>query len=167
MSAFRPKEYASSIYELDLSRLKNQGIRGLLVDLDETLIPREINRVSPQAFTWISKAKEVGFKICLTSNSRHPSRVEYLAKTLNVPFIALAMKPFPWAFKRSLDLLDAPPSRVAVIGDQLFTDILGGNWYGMYTVLVNPLTPETFWGRKILRWIEAVVLDYLGESKSA
>lgn len=155
---FRPKKVVNNIYDINFGDLKDLGIRALILDIDDTLIPREINDIYPQVFEWVMARKEEGFKICLTSNSRHPLRIKYIGESLNVPALALSFKPLPFAFWNSLKILGTKPEETAVIGDQLFMDILGGNIVSVYTIFVKHLTPETFFIRKWMRWAENWVI---------
>jgi hypothetical protein len=162
LEIFRPREYLNSIYLIDFDKLKSKGIRAILMDIDETLLPREMLDISPVLFSFIAELREKGFNICLVSNSIHPERIDYVSKTLKLPSITLAAKPFPFAFEKALKLLGAKKSEAVVIGDQLFMDILGGNLTGIYTILVKPMSAERFWLRQLMRTGEKYVLHKLG-----
>jgi hypothetical protein len=158
---FRPKEIVKDINDIDFKALKGKGINALILDIDDTLIPREINDIYPQVFEWVATRKEEGFKLCLTSNSRHPLRVKYIGDTLGLPAMHLSFKPFPFAFWRSLEILKAKPEETAMIGDQLFMDILGGNLVKLYSIYIQHGKEETFWARKWMRRTEEWVLSKL------
>ncbi|MBN3033332.1 MAG: YqeG family HAD IIIA-type phosphatase [Candidatus Saganbacteria bacterium] len=153
----RPRQTAASIHEIDFRRLKARGIGALILDIDDTLIPRAVNDVYPQIFEWVVDRKEEGFRLCLTSNSRHPLRVKHFGETLGVPAMHFSFKPLPFAFWRSLDLLKAKPAETAMIGDQLFMDILGANLLGIYSIYIDHGKPETFlpriWMRRAEKWV--------------
>jgi HAD superfamily phosphatase (TIGR01668 family) len=155
MNIFLPQEYIEDIYHIDIYKLKQKGIQAVILDLDDTLISRHTFDITPHLANWIESLKLSGLRLCISSNGIRPRRVEYIAKTLDIPFITLAAKPLPFSFRRAMKILDAPPHRIAMIGDQIFTDILGGNLYDMYTILVDPISEETFWLRKIMRTLEA------------
>lgn len=161
LEIFRPKEYLDSIYQIDFSKLKSKGIKGLILDLDETLLPREMLDITPVLFSFIEGLKDKGFSIFLLSNSIHEARVEYVGKTFNIPFSVFAMKPLPFAFENAKKKLGLNTNEVAVIGDQLFMDIWGGNLAKMYTIMVKPMTPEKIWIRQLMRETEKYVLDRL------
>jgi HAD superfamily phosphatase (TIGR01668 family) len=167
LEIFRPGLVVTDIHQIDFAALKSRGIKALIIDLDETLIPRTVNDVLPKVFEWIVSRKEEGFKICLTSNSRHPMRVKYIGETLGVPAIAFGFKPLPFAFWKSLSLLKAKPAETAMIGDQLFMDILGANLLKIYSIYVKPLTPETFLPRIWMRQAEEWILTKLNSSTPA
>jgi len=155
---FKPNLTAKDIYNIDFGKLKAKGINALLVDIDDTLLPRGVNDISPQIFEWVVARKEEGFKVCLTSNSYHPLRVKYFGDTLGVPAMSLSLKPFPFAFRRSLKEINAKPEETAMIGDQLFMDILGANLLGIYSIYVKYVTPEGFFLRRWMRQAEDWVL---------
>ena len=161
LEIFRPDEHHNSIYDLDFADLRKRGYSVILMDLDETLLPREVISISPLLLMFIEGLKDKGFKIYLLSNSFHPERVEYVAKKLSLPYASLAGKPLPFSFEKALKELETKRKDAIVIGDQLFMDILGGKLAGIYTILVNPMNPENFWLRKIMRWAEKLVLDKL------
>lgn len=158
---FRPKECLESIYQVDFEGLRNRKIKGLIMDLDETLLPREMNAITPVLFSFIDRIKSYGFSIYLLSNSMREERVEHVGKTLSIPWMTLSMKPLPFAFNHVRTKFGLESREIAVIGDQLFMDILGGNLSGMHTILVRPMSPETMWIRKVMRLLEKWVLDRL------
>lgn len=161
LQILKPSQVVDNVFSIDFFQLKNQGIKALIFDIDDTLMPRNEKTISLKVSYLISTLKDKGFKICLTSNSRHPKRVELIAKELDVPYIYLAMKPFPSAFKKSLEALKSTAAETAVIGDQLFMDILGGNLQKMHTIFIKEHTPETFLPREIMRWVEDFILPKL------
>jgi len=156
-----PKEYVESIFGIDLDRLWQRGIRALIIDLDDTLIPRREYSVPVTVFTWIQRLKEKGFEIYLASNGGRVPRVKYIVNSLQIDGNALSFKPLPFAFRHALRVLEAPAERTAVIGDQLITDVLGGNIMGMYTVLVKPLSDETSLIRMPMRLLEEFLIRLL------
>ena len=157
--SLRPKEIKKDIHEIDFSGLKASGISAIILDIDDTLIPREVNDIYPSVFEWIMARKEEGFRLCLTSNSRHPLRVKYIADTLKIPAMHLSFKPLPFAFWRSLQILGSKPAETAMIGDQLFMDILGANLVNIHTIFIRHNKPETFLPRQWMRDLENWVLD--------
>jgi HAD superfamily phosphatase (TIGR01668 family) len=153
----RPEQVVKDIHEIDFRGLKARGIRALILDIDDTLIPREVNDIYPQVFEWVQARKEEGFRLCLTSNSRHPLRVKYFSETLGIPAMHFSLKPLPFAFWRSLEVMKARPEETAMIGDQLFMDILGANLLNIYSVYIDHGKEETFlpriWMRQLERWL--------------
>lgn len=161
LKLLKPNQSVKDIHEIDFAQLKAQGIKALILDIDDTLIPRTTNDITPQVFEWVVARKEEGFKLCLASNSRHPVRVKYIGDTLEVPAMPLGFKPLPFAFLRSLKVLGTKAEETAMIGDQLFMDILGANLVKIYSIYVKHLTPETFLPRIWMRQAEEWVLNSL------
>lgn len=157
----RPKKCVNAIQNIDYTELKDAGVKGLLLDLDDTLLPRNDGVVSPIIFNFIENLKDQGFKICLLSNNFSPLRVKKIAAELNIPFVPLAYKPLPFGYYKAMRLLGLNAGELAAIGDQLFMDILGGNRLGIFTILVKPLRKEKKWYRQIMRDAEEWVLEKL------
>ena len=156
--ALRPDLYYCAVPDIDLADLRRRGVSALLVDLDNTLVRRNTREQPPGLGEWLRRALDQGFKICIVSNNWHP-RVQEAADALQLPIAAKAIKPLPGGFKRGLRLLGARPGEAATIGDQVFTDVLGGSLIGATTVLVKPLAggsdlPHT----RLLRAMERRVL---------
>ena len=154
-----PGEIRKDIHEIDFTDLKARGINAIILDIDDTLIPREVNDIYPSVFEWVMARKEEGFRLCLTSNSRHPLRVKYIGETLKIPAMHLSFKPLPFAFWRSLEILHSKANETAMIGDQLFMDILGANLVNIHSIYIKHNKPETFPPRQWMRNLEKWVLD--------
>jgi hypothetical protein len=156
-----PAEYSESLAGIDISELKHRGIYALLVDLDNTLVRWQGYDIPPEVKAWIKEAGEQGVRVCIVSNTRSWKRLEKLAAALDVPFVKRSWKPRRAGFREALKLLNVETEHAAVIGDQILTDILGGNRLELYTILVCPLHPKEFVGTKISRLFEKVVLRLL------
>jgi hypothetical protein len=155
-----PDVRVHSIYEIDLEKLRSKGILGIIFDLDNTLIEWDNYRPDPEMIAWIQKVKDNGFLVCLLSNNS-PRRVEQIALKLDVPFFAPARKPLLQVFRRALKSLGLYPDNTAMVGDQLFTDVLGGNRLGMFTIWVTPMSSKEFFGTRITRAVERAVVRQL------
>ncbi|PKM83469.1 MAG: YqeG family HAD IIIA-type phosphatase [Firmicutes bacterium HGW-Firmicutes-13] len=155
-----PNVYLKSIYDLDLDKLKKNGIKGIITDLDNTLIAWNQNQMIPKLDQWFNELKKENFKICIVSNNSQ-ERVNLFADSLNIPAIPKAEKPRRKAFRLALQELKIMPHEGAVIGDQVFTDVLGGNRMGLFTVLVLPVSEHEFIGTKFVRKVERHVLQAL------
>ena len=155
-----PKLYLRSVFDLPLDQLKERGIRGLIFDLDNTLLYWNAYEGTPEAKELFRRLKQTGFLSCLVSNNKR-DRVEKVARVLDVPAISKARKPSRRAFRQALATLGTTEKETAVVGDQLFTDVLGGNRLGLYTVLVMPLSKREFFGTKAIRSLERIVLRRL------
>ncbi len=140
---FRPHLRLRSTFDVDLAHLRGMGIRGIIVDLDNTLVPYGGRTAPAAARDWVRRARAAGFALVLVSNNR-TRRARTLAAELTVPMAPGWMKPSTSMFRRALTMMDTTPAQTALIGDQLLTDILGGNRLGLYTILVAPLGDREF-----------------------
>lgn len=152
-----PDLYHRSVLDIDLDALSARGIDTLLVDLDNTLLPRDTSVVPDELREWAARLADRGFRVCLVSNNWH-ERVHAVASELGADLVAKALKPLPFAFLRGLRRVGSDRSRAAVIGDQVFTDVLGGKLLGMLTVLVVPLSESDLPHTLVLRRIERLLL---------
>jgi len=157
LKKFYPSLYVDEISEIPLDVLKKKGIKGLIVDLDNTIAPWDQPVVTQSAEKWLQKAKDSGFKICLVSNST-TSRVNYFMETLDIPGIPLAQKPRRGSFRKALESMELDPRQVTVVGDQIFTDVLGGNRLNLHTILVNPINRKEFFFTRLVRMVEKFVI---------
>ncbi|HUX14953.1 MAG TPA: YqeG family HAD IIIA-type phosphatase [Phycisphaerae bacterium] len=153
-SLLRPTRLVEAVWEVDLDWLAGRGIRGLVLDLDNTLVEWEGTGARPEVRAWLEAARARGFGLCLASNAMRSGRVGRMARELGLMPVAHAGKPFPAAFRRAMAALGTPASATCVIGDQLFTDMLGANWLGMTTVLVTPLSRRESVHTRLIRLIE-------------
>lgn len=127
----------------------------MLLDLDDTLVASDRDVMETGVSDAVGELIRAGLGVAILSNGTH-ERVMRIGKLLGVPGVALAGKPFAWAFRRALRLLPgAQPTNTAMVGDQLFTDVLGAKRAGLVTVLVRPLTkgklPHTRFARRLER----------------
>jgi hypothetical protein len=152
-----PDYYLKSVHEIDLDELKSDGIDTLLIDLDNTLLPRDTNEVPDELRAWAAEVRDRGFSVCLVSNNWH-ERVKGVADELGFCLVPKAVKPLPFAFLKALTLTGSSRAKACVVGDQLFTDILGGKLLGIRTVLVSPLSETDLPHTLALRRLERVFL---------
>lgn len=131
-----PNAYQKSIYEIDYLKLKKLGYKNLIFDIDNTLMPVNEIKVTNELKELFKKLKK-DFNICIVSNNNN-ARVDPVKKALNVLAISESNKPQKEAFEQSLRLLKGKKENTVMIGDQMLTDIVGGNKYGLYTILVEP-----------------------------
>lgn len=157
MERFHPAEYVRSIYDIDLRALRQRGVRGIICDLDNTLVAWDSSETAPELRRWLADAKSAGIQVCIVSNNGR-TRVGNFAEPLGLPFVANAAKPRRKAFRKAMELLGTSPRETAVIGDQVFTDVFGGNRQGMHTILVVPISRQEFIGTRLVRLIEQFVL---------
>ncbi len=157
MSALAPDLYYTHVTAIDAGELADRSIGHLLLDLDNTLLPRDSSEIAPPVREWLSGLAEHDITACLVSNNWH-AHVHDVAADLGLPIVAKALKPFPAAFRRGLKVLGARAEATAVVGDQVFTDVLGGNLLGMTSILVAPLSASDLPHTLLLRRLERVVL---------
>lgn len=160
MDLLRPAEYRPAVFAIDLDRLRQRGIRGLIVDLDNTLGPWRSERPTPEAVRWLQQVAAAGIRPCVVSNGE-VRRVEAFCRDLGIPCVGGAGKPFRKAFQRALDHLGTRPQETAAVGDQIFTDVLGGNRMGLYTILVRPFSTREFAGTRLVRMVERRLLAWM------
>jgi len=135
---FHPKMCVDTIFKIDLDLLKKQGVKGILFDIDNTLVAYATPQPDEKIIEWICKIQQKGFKVGLFSNA-NKKRVELFNKKLEVYSLAKSQKPFKMGFIKISKLMELEPNEIAMVGDQLFTDIYGGNRFGAYTIMVNPV----------------------------
>ena len=152
-----PQYQANSILELNSDLLKKSGIKGVIFDLDNTLVEWKKDTLTPEVIDLISRLKEEGFKLCILSNALE-HRVEVVAQTLNIPYVSRAVKPRKSPFRKALEIMGTKPAETAIVGDQLFTDILGGNRMKLYTIWTPPLSSTEFLSTRAVRKIERLVI---------
>lgn len=152
-----PKYQADSILALDVKVLEQSGIKGIIFDLDNTLVEWKKDTLTPEVIDLISRLKDKGFKLCILSNALE-HRVEVVAQTLNIPYVSRAVKPRKTPFRKALEIMGTKPAETAIVGDQLFTDILGGNRMKLYTIWTPPLSSTEFLSTRAVRQIERLVI---------
>lgn len=154
MSALSPNRYVSCVERIDLDALWASGVRAILFDRDNTLVPRDRSDAPASVSTWLERAHQLGFKLIMVSNNWHTSHVARSAGELGMDYISFACKPLPFAIKAGMRRLGASPHESVMIGDQLYTDVWGGNLAGIQTILVKPQTQVDLWYTKIFRIFE-------------
>lgn len=158
LKLFCPDLYIKDIYSLDLNLLKQKNIKGLLLDLDNTLLPWDSYHINSKLKNWIVNCKKEDISLCMISNNCS-SRIKRCAKGLGIPAVTGAVKPRKKAFKNGLKILETGLEETAVIGDQIFTDILGAKRMGLFAILVEPMSKNEFIWTKIMRFLERILLD--------
>ena len=134
---FYPSEYYTSTYVIDFTGYYKKGYRGILFDIDNTLVPHNAP-ATEEAIRLIHRLKEIGFGICLVSNNKEP-RVAEFNKPLDVKYIYKAGKPKRSGYQKAMQLLGTDTTNTLFVGDQLFTDLWGANNTGITSLLVKPI----------------------------
>jgi len=138
---FTPHFRVHCVWELTPERLHLWGLRALLLDVDCTLARYGQSEALPEAAVWLAQLRAADFRLCLVSNGRG-ARIAPFAERLGLPFVSLAMKPLPWGVRTALKRIESPPSQTALVGDQVFADVMAGRMAGVRTILVDPIHPE-------------------------
>ncbi|ANY70103.1 hypothetical protein BBD42_29095 [Paenibacillus sp. BIHB 4019] len=159
-----PHMRVDTVYDIQLDELHKKGIRGIITDLDNTLVGARVPLATPELVKWLDDVRERGFKVVIVSNN-NVTRVSKFAMPLNIPFIHAARKPANTSFRKGLKVLELKAEETVVIGDQMLTDVLGGNRMGLYTILVAPIAPaDEGIMTRVNRRIERIAKSSLGKS---
>ena len=147
-----PKELLNKVEEITIEFIQKNKLKALILDVDNTLIDYNKN-LSEEKIQWAKNLKGQGVKLYILSNSNNKEKVEKVANTLNIPYVLFARKPFKKGFLAIQKELQLNSEQIAVVGDQIFTDVLGGNRCKMFTILVEPIDKKdlliTAWKRPI------------------
>lgn len=138
LKRFYPDLMVDRVQDIETKALTENNIKGLILDIDNTLVPTHVKEADENALAWIERMKREGFKLCIVSNASR-KRVIKFNEGLKLFAIHRAFKPGTKAFKKALRLMDLKENEAAVVGDQIFTDIYGGRKLGLYTILTKPL----------------------------
>jgi len=152
-----PKYYVDSVLDIDPAWLKKQGRTCVLIDLDNTLLPRDTSVFSPEVMDWVQSLYDADLKVCLLSNNWH-ERVHTAAAELNMKLVSKAVKPLPPAFFLALQRAGGRRRDTIMIGDQLFTDVLGSAILGIPAIMVKPLAKHDLKHTLMLRNLERVIM---------
>lgn len=158
MKKLYPKEYVDSIFSIDYEKLKGLGITTLIYDIDNTLAPFDVQEPDEELIAHLKSLTDGGFNIGLVSNNK-AERVTLFNKNLNYNVVFKAGKPKKSGLLKSIRYFKETPQNIALIGDQIFTDVLGGNRLGMYTILVKPIADRDEFTVRLKRGIEKLVIN--------
>ena len=153
---FFPSELISSTYRIDFERLYQEGYRGIIFDIDNTLVPHGAP-ADQKAIALFARLKKIGFACCLVSNNKSP-RVEMFNKDVHVHTVALAHKPLSGGYQKAMKLMGTDPETTFVVGDQIFTDLWGGSFMGLMTIMVLPINPKEEIQIVLKRFLERPIL---------
>ena len=153
-----PKAYFNNIKDITIEFLQTHNIKGLLIDVDNTLIDYNKN-ILDGVKEWIDKMRDEGIKLCILSNTNNKLKVQNVSRYLDIPYIFFAMKPLKNGFKKGMKKLKLERKNIAVIGDQLLTDVLGANRSNMYSILVKPIHEKDIFITKLKRPLERKIMN--------
>ena len=156
-----PRLYCKNVLEVTPEILKENNIKALILDVDNTLLDFDLKIVDGLE-DWGKTMKENGIKCIILSNSNKETKVKMVADLLGIEYIKFAMKPLKRGFKMAQKKLEIPNENIAAIGDQIFTDVIGANRSKMFSILVKPLAEKDLWMTRVKRPIENLVIkNYL------
>ncbi len=153
-----PKFIVEKVTDIRLDFLQENGIKGLILDIDNTLVPNFVKEADDAVVEWINDMKESGIRLCILSNASKERVIKFNEK-VKVTAVHRAFKPAVKGFKRAAQIMDLEPGEIAVVGDQLFTDIKGGNKSKMTTILVKPIDANELLFVKLKRFPEKIILS--------
>ena len=149
----KPKIKLDRVTDITVEMLKKRNIEGLILDVDNTLSTHHGQTLTEGLPEWLAYMRENNIQLTVLSNS-NTKRLTPFAEKIGLDFIAMGLKPLPFGFWRAVKALGLPKKRVATVGDQIFTDTLGGNVAGVTTILLTPILPETSLRFRFKRWLE-------------
>ncbi len=162
LEQFCPSLRAAHVTEITPEFLEARGIRAVILDLDNTLVPWKGREVNPLIEGWLERLRSAGFRLCIVSNTHRPRRLQELAAILRVESVPSGGKPRRRGFLRAMEVMGSGVEDTAVVGDQVMTDIWGGNRCGLLTILVEPLSEVEFVGTRVIsRNVERLLMNLL------
>lgn len=157
-----PGRCLENVLQVPLHELWGQGVRGIIFDLDNTLVPWDRDAAPAEVAQWLCAARETGWRMAMVSNNR-AERVRFFAGQWQMHWISRAYKPASRGFFEAAARMGLKPEQVAVVGDQLLTDVLGGNRAGMHTLWIRPLPAKVMAGTWLIRRVERWLVRNLKE----
>mgnify|MGYP006267687383 FL=1 len=150
------------VVHLSAKILKEHQLEGLILDVDETLVPLRSRQASDELIAWIGEIRQVA-KIWLVSNNLSENRIGTIANSLNLPYIIGARKPSRKSLRQAAAGMGLPVHKIAMVGDRVFTDVLAGNRLQMFTILVEPMADPAIVDRSYpIRRLEVQISQWLG-----
>lgn len=156
-------KYYKSVFEIDYKKLKKSGIKCILFDLDNTIVPPTIKKPTKKLIDLFEELKDMGFKLIIFANSPR-SRVEVFKNTLGVDSCALCFKPNKDKYLRIMDVYDYKPEEICAVGDEIVTDILGANKLNILSILVNPISIKDNITSSVTRKLEKQIIRKLNKN---
>lgn len=153
-----PDEYLQSAYQIDYAAFYQKGFRGIIFDIDNTLVPHGAP-ADKRAVSLFVRLRELGFSCVLLSNNKEP-RVKLFCDKVGADYIFKAKKPKPSAYRRAMERMHTGRENTLFIGDQIFTDVAGANLCGIYSILVKPIHPKEEIQIVLKRYLEKIVLYF-------
>lgn len=159
---FIPSQFVKQVSDITPESLLEKNIKGIITDLDNTLVEWDRPDATPLLIEWLKSMKDAGIQVVIVSNNSE-MRVKSFADPLEIPFIFQARKPMGRAFRKALKIMEVKREHVVVIGDQMLTDIFGGNLNKLHTILVLPVAKSDGFFTRINRVVERRIMKRLKE----
>lgn len=159
-----PDVLLEKVEDISISLLQKNNIKALILDVDNTLIDYKKN-LSKSIIDWSKEMKKYDIKLYILSNTNDKEKVENVAKKLEIPYVNFAKKPLKGGFIKVQKILQESSNNIAVVGDQIFTDIIGGNRCKMFTILVEPIEKKEYWYTKWKRPLENAIKNKFKKGK--
>ncbi len=156
LECFYPKEYLDSTYQIDFEKMYRQGYRGIIFDIDNTLVPHGLP-ADERALALFRRLKSIGYKVTMLSNNKEP-RVKMFCDAVEAPYIYKAGKPKPEKYRQAMKNMGTDNRNTLFVGDQIFTDVWGANKAWIYAILVKPIHPKEEIQIVLKRYLEKIVL---------
>lgn len=153
-----PNFYCNNVREVTLDVLQKNNIKGIILDVDNTLIDY-YKKFEEGTIEWVQSLKEAGIRFCIVSNTNKVEKVKYVAKTLDVPYFYFSKKPLKIGFLKAKKVLELDSENIAAIGDQIMTDVIGANRCKMFSILVKPIAERDILITKLKRPIENKIIE--------
>ena len=160
---FYPDDYVASTYVIKFEELYQKGYKGLIFDIDNTLVPHGFP-ADERAIQLFERLRRIGFDTCLISNNQEP-RVRPFAEQVNSKYVFDAHKPSTKNYKKAMQLMKTDEKTTSFIGDQLFTDVWGAKRTGIKSILVRPIHPKEEIQIVLKRYLERIVLHFYRKEK--
>lgn len=159
-----PKLYCKKVTDITADYLIENNIKALILDVDNTLLDFDLKIVEGLE-EWANILKDAGIEFIILSNSNKLDKIKLVADLLKIPYISFATKPLKRGFKKAQEMLNIPNRNIGVVGDQIFTDVIGANRCNMFPILVEPVAKKDIWMTRIKRPIENIVIKKYLKSK--
>lgn len=157
MALVKPWRREADVASIGVDGLIEAGVRCVLIDRDNTVVPRDTKQAPESALAWLDALRAADIKVCMVSNNFHSREVEESARELGCEVVHHAMKPAPFAVRRALKLMGATADEAVLVGDQVFTDVMAGNLAGVRPILVDPQSTTDLWYTHIFRVFERAI----------
>ena len=161
-----PDAYFKKVEDINVEFLNKNRIKALLLDVDNTLVDHT-KKMTENVIKWAKELKGQGVKLYILSNTNDKQKIEDIVKQIDIPYQYFAMKPLKKGFKKAQKELGEKSENIAIVGDQIFTDVIGGKRNNMYTILVEPIKEKDFWYTAWKRPIEKKIKNRIKSEQTS